>query len=221
MSIIGVYMPCTDFSLDCYSEHLVELERVISGSESLGPVVVMGDFNAHLSENSMNVQGVLLREMMDRGKLCDASSGCLAEGPDFTYSSGVVRTKVDYALMNVEAVTLLSSSVTREMEDLNTSDHLPIIVYLSNVSLNLKSEGEVLGRRVLWDRVDDDSKEEYISEVQMLIEPLLNGCYSDVHELGKEIELVSKSLVECGLNTLPLINGKKKRVWKDKQLSDL
>ena len=89
------------------------------------------------------------------------------------------------------------------------------------MSLNLKSEGEVLGRRVLWDRVDDDSKEEYISEVQMLIEPLLNGCYSDVHELGKEIELVSKSLVECGLNTLPLINGKKKRVWKDKQLSDL
>ena len=43
----------------------------------------------------MNVQGVLLREMMDRGKLCDVSSGCLAVGPELTYCSGVIRTKVD------------------------------------------------------------------------------------------------------------------------------
>ena len=45
MSIIGVYLPCLDQGLDCYTE---ELERVFSKSELLGPVIVLGDFNAHL-----------------------------------------------------------------------------------------------------------------------------------------------------------------------------
>ena len=52
-----------------------------------------------------------------------------------------------------------------------------------------------------------------IDEVDSLLEPLLNGCYSDVHELGNEIEFVSKKLIECGLNSLPLVNGKKKRIY--------
>jgi hypothetical protein len=60
VSVIGVYLPCLDQGLRNYSEHLIELERE---SEELGSVVVLGDFNAHLSvlgQNS-NVQGVLLR----------------------------------------------------------------------------------------------------------------------------------------------------------------
>ena len=48
VSVIGVYLPCLDQGVDCYREHLVELERVISESELQGPVMVLGDFNAHL-----------------------------------------------------------------------------------------------------------------------------------------------------------------------------
>ena len=33
MSIIGVYLACLDQGLDCYKEHLVELEIVVSESE--------------------------------------------------------------------------------------------------------------------------------------------------------------------------------------------
>ena len=46
VSVIGVYMPCSDQGLECYRDHLIELERVISESSLLGPVVVLGDFNA-------------------------------------------------------------------------------------------------------------------------------------------------------------------------------
>jgi endonuclease/exonuclease/phosphatase (EEP) superfamily protein YafD len=63
-----------DEGLRNYSEHLVELEHVVSESEELGSVVVLGDFNAHLSLMGQNVQGVLLQELMDR--ICDISSGC-------------------------------------------------------------------------------------------------------------------------------------------------
>ena len=63
LSIIGVYLPCLDQGLDCYKEHLVELERVVSEFELLGPVIVLGDFNAHLEgyvgTGEPKVQGVL------------------------------------------------------------------------------------------------------------------------------------------------------------------
>ena len=46
MSVIGVYL---DLGIHCYKEHLVELERVLSESETLGSVVILDDFNTHLS----------------------------------------------------------------------------------------------------------------------------------------------------------------------------
>ena len=134
MSIIGVYLPCLDQGLDCYKEHLVELERVVSESELLGPVIVLGNFNAHLKgyvgAGEPNVQEVLLQEVMKRLQLSAVSLGSLASGPGYTYLSGDVRTIVDYVLMDVETVSLLSSYYTHPMEDLNMSDHLPITAYL-------------------------------------------------------------------------------------------
>lgn len=44
MSVIGVYLPCLDLGVDCYREHLLELERVVSEARLLGPVTVLGDF---------------------------------------------------------------------------------------------------------------------------------------------------------------------------------
>ena len=49
MSVIGVYLPCLDLGIDCYREHLVELECVVSECEMLDSVVILGDCNAHLS----------------------------------------------------------------------------------------------------------------------------------------------------------------------------
>ena len=108
MSVIGVYLPCLDQGLDCYKEHVIELERVISESELLGPVAVLGDFNAHLGGlgghvgvGESNLQGVLLQDVMDRCSLSAVSLGSLASGPGYTYCSGEVRTTVDYILMDV------------------------------------------------------------------------------------------------------------------------
>lgn len=35
-------------AMECNSEHLIELERVISEHQQYGPVIIMGDYNAHL-----------------------------------------------------------------------------------------------------------------------------------------------------------------------------
>ena len=67
ITVLGVYLPCSDMGMECYSEHLVELENLISESERLGPIVIIGDFNAHLGkpggvrgQGNPNQQGTLL-----------------------------------------------------------------------------------------------------------------------------------------------------------------
>ena len=65
-------------------------------------------------------------------------------GPGYTYSSGDVRTIVDYVLMDVEAVSLMSSC--HPMEDLNMSDHLPITACLI---YDVGGKGGVLSGSVL------------------------------------------------------------------------
>ena len=50
LSIIGVYLSCMDQGMEVYSEHLAVLERAITESQSLGKVVIVGDFNAHLGK---------------------------------------------------------------------------------------------------------------------------------------------------------------------------
>ena len=48
LTIFGVYLPCSETGMEHYSEYLIELERVISEQQHHGPVVIMGNFNAHL-----------------------------------------------------------------------------------------------------------------------------------------------------------------------------
>ena len=54
--------------MERYSEHLIELERVISEHQHYGPVVIMGDFNAHLGTlggvREPNQQGILLHQLL-------------------------------------------------------------------------------------------------------------------------------------------------------------
>ena len=35
ITALGVYLPCSDMGMECYSEHFVELENLISKSEHL------------------------------------------------------------------------------------------------------------------------------------------------------------------------------------------
>ena len=51
--------------------------------------------------------------------------------------------------------------------------------------------------------------------------PFLNSVYSSVQKLGSEIGQVSSILVECGLHTLPLTNGRKRQILKDEVLNNL
>lgn len=113
LSIISVYLPCADLGADYYLECIVELERITEESKQLGPTIIMGDFNAHLGtlggpwgRGDPNSQGVLLHELLQRCDLFAASLSNHAEGPDYTFWRGDIRTTVDYVLMDIDAASI-------------------------------------------------------------------------------------------------------------------
>ena len=107
----------------------------MSESQLFGSVAVLEDFNAHLGgENcsgDQNLQGVLLQAVLERCELSAVSQGALASGPVYTYCSGEARATVDYILMDVSAASMMDCCRIHPMDDLNTTDHLPLTVSLS------------------------------------------------------------------------------------------
>ena len=49
LSIVGVYLPTTDSPIVVFKEYLQELENITNVLQADGPVIIMGDFNAHIS----------------------------------------------------------------------------------------------------------------------------------------------------------------------------
>ena len=97
MSIIGVYLPCLDLGINLYRDTLINLERVISEYAHWGPVIIAGDFNAHLdrtwgprAQDNPNLQGTLLAEVLQRCNLHVASLSKETHGPNHTYQSDIV-----------------------------------------------------------------------------------------------------------------------------------
>lgn len=109
LSIISVYLSTTECPVDMYNEYLLELENAVHALQTDGPVLIMGDFNAHISNLhyghgncESNLHGYLLMNVM-KHTLCELNSG-----PDFTYFSGGRRTTVVYCLLNNWAAHLVS-----------------------------------------------------------------------------------------------------------------
>ena len=64
--------------------------------------------------------------MMSRCSLSAVSLGSAASGPSHIYQSSDTKTTVDYVLMDIEADSMILSCCTHPMDDMNTSDHLPL-----------------------------------------------------------------------------------------------
>ena len=156
---------------------------------------------------------------MRRCDLNAVSLGCLASGPEYTYTSGTVRTTVDYILMDVDAISMVSSCSTHSAEELNTSDHLPLMYEAVSAS----SAGTSL-TRIDWNLVwESGADEEYSKKIQDGLAPLLKHTYmyDDSSQIDSEIEHVARILVNTADEVLPLIEPKRKTRWKDDVLSRL
>ena len=196
----------------------MELERVICDAEQIGSVVVLGDFNTHLGVlggcrgiGEANQQGVLLEDLL-RCDLNAVSLGCLASGPGCMYMSGTVRTVVDYILMDVGAISMMSSCCTHSFDVLNTSDHLPLTVTLLYEAISAPSSSDSSSPRIDWDLVwKSEAREEYSRRIQESLNPLLRHSYmyDDISHINCEIKHVARILVNTAEEVLPLLNQRR------------
>ena len=88
---------------------------------------------------------------MERCNLSAVSAGSLSSGPNFTYLSDDVRTTVDYILADVEATYLMSDCRILPMDDLNTSDHLSLLVDMMYAPCQAELMKGAVSQRIDWD----------------------------------------------------------------------
>ena len=136
VALLGVYMPSAEQPQECFSSHLESVEHIISQLNSHGPMIVVGDLNAHLgsrdpdAQNACNSRGLQWNSVIHFHSLYNVSLGCLSSGPMYTFSSGENTSTVNYVLANQDASRGIRSCITFEDHPLNTSDHLPLICTL-------------------------------------------------------------------------------------------
>ena len=128
-----VYLPTSDTPISCYREVLKELENVVSVQQRSGPIIVKGDFNAHIGQpyserapSLTNAQGQLLLDMINRSNQYIASVIDTAAGPTYNFCSGNCYTVVDYCLVDSWMAHLVSSCEILDRHALNLFDHLAI-----------------------------------------------------------------------------------------------
>ena len=198
LSTLGVYLPCLDLGVELYREILIELERVVLESEQLGPVIIAGDFNAHLgptwgprAHKSPNIQGVLLGEVLDKCKLHVVSLGETVSGPDYTYRSGNSSTTVDYILADVEASSCIESCKVLEHTDLNTSDHLPLSTTLAcNVPTQFPRDPNWIS--VNWAKAEKSGAIlDFQREITDRLKPFIKRSRGNIEHIDKEIRHVA------------------------------
>ena len=229
-SVIGVYLPCADLGIEYYCEHLMELERLISDQQQQGPVIVMGDFNAHLGTlggcrgvGDPNQQGMLLQQLITRCNLYAVSLSSLATGPQYTFKSGISQTTVDYILASHDSSHYVQKCCIHPPAPLNCSDHLPISVLLR--CCHALADEPLPKKRVNWSEALKSRQLLYGYQMQVssIVTPLIGNSYSCCEDLNKEITLVANAICSCAERLLLLCKGpaKKKHWYKDQTLSQL
>ena len=110
ITVLGVYLSCADQGMDAYCSALVELEQLITTSSRFGPVLIAGDFNAHLGPlggprglDTPNQQGILLKQLISH---CDLYV-VFCDGPQFTFWNTQSQTSVDYIISCLQASQLI------------------------------------------------------------------------------------------------------------------
>ena len=229
LTVIGVYLPSADFPTDIFTDHLVELENVISYFQKDGPVLVVGDFNAHIGtrggtrgEGDGNVRGQLVMGLVERTEQYVVSLSQAASGPMYTYFQNDVHTTVDYCLLDYSAADMISLCATLDHHPLNLSDHLPLHISLDFQphSVTIPDKGPCLN----WGRViREGSLNCYMSDLFLCLSKhnKIQHTLHNVDAIEEEIIVVSRLIRDCALKNIPEYKTRKKPYFCDKELKNL
>lgn len=169
LNVISVYLPSAVHPLEEYAEYLT---GIVCAIEHSGPILLLGDFNAHLpsfgnSTVMANQQGNILLHFIQHQNLFVASTCSIAKGPTYTYFSGTNKTTVDYIIADSAISSFMVECFAHDHHQLNLSDHLPL-----TISLELKIPHECT--KINWSKVNSDELLVFTQEVARILSPLIS-----------------------------------------------
>ena len=96
--VLSVYLSCSGQSFEEFSEYVKDLQCIVSTLQTQGPVIVAGDFNAHLPVccSMPNEEGHLIAEFIDQNHLYPVSCSSISSGPNYTFFTDTSKSIVDY-----------------------------------------------------------------------------------------------------------------------------
>ena len=219
ISIIGVYLLTSDYPITYFKDILGELENAIYALQQNGPVIVMGDFNAHKgqpyserAQTQTNSQGQLLLDMIDRTGHYAASLVDAAKGPVYTFSNGNRFSTVDYCFIDSWAAHIVADCEVLDHHPLNLSDHLAIKLSI-NCQPQLLTNSDQKYPSLNWSKAQTHCCfSQYQACVSSNLSPILNQASDnyDVSDVENEIQNVVSILHDAAKSSIPTYKHKKK-----------
>lgn len=230
--IIGVLLPSTNQTVDEFKSTLEHIERLYDSYSQNGPVIILGDFNAHLSHGyggkntvKSNERGKLIEQFLDERRLQSVSSQNNTAGPDYTYVAlgGEQTSLIDHVVISEDKLDLVGESGIIKDHYLNCSDHLPIFVNISLEELiNIKPTTINNAMGVNWRKVSTDDACTYRQLVrESLTSTALDG--TTLKGIEEYITDVSYFLVHAADLSLPKKRYRPflKPYWKNGNIKQL
>jgi len=204
--IINVYMPSSNYSMECYRDVCNLLHVVCETYCGNGILILAGDFNGQINSERfgprINTRGCCLQEIMSFHNLYSTVSHSTCKGPVYTYlpdSHLVSASQIYHFLVPIEYANLINTSVVHDDDALNTSDHLPI-----SIAVNINVERyECMTRTMFsWYRCD---KVEYKTTMDFLLQPLMSQIIDSTADIDRYIGDIQSCVFEVMHRSVPIV----------------
>ena len=165
--------------------------------------MVCGDFNGTLLAVRSNPHDRLLRSFCEKNALTDSLGGCTK--CTFFHQSGKSSSQIDYILTKPGCT--LSNSVIYDMQDINTSSHVPVTMsttqYLSVTSNKRHLKSDKVVKKLKWDKIDKD-------RFQATLINSLNSEQFESISIDEKVELLNNVMPRAASNSVPSVARKLK-----------
>ena len=198
-TIITVYLDTKDIERNqkITTEINLAIEMMINDIKSNIPLLLIGDFNAHIGivgKQGINTNGHLVLDMMERHNLILLNADINCDG-ETTWNRGLQNSAIDFYFCNHEMYEYFESLYIDENKvEYDLSDHNMLEARFKVATRSKKAVYGKEFREYIYLKIDEDNTRNYINEMEKLIE---NGQNTGrLEDFQKAMKTMSKRTME-------------------------
>ena len=227
--LIGVWMPFDDGTAETWAKIQVQfssIQGIIDSLDVQQKWIMMGDWNMDIKRTKRADER--FKEFLTENYL-DICENRFSQDVDFSYFNGDYRSHIDHIICNEEVVKYTRACKILDYRE-NLSDHLPLIISISDEMLVSTNVGELYNKkfyRFPWENenfqlsykknLDRNIREVWSNNYnETITSEIINNCISEMHK--SMIRSAREAEKELGLNKKKIYSIREIRM--DSQLQD-